>query len=222
LANLWYNAATVEASHHSLSLGRVSLLRKLIHLATSLVPIVGWLLSYPVALALSALIMGASLTLEAARRWWPWVNQALWQLLPSVFRKWEDRRALGSTWFALGMLATLLLYGQDVGGTAVLLLSWGDTAAELAGRRWGRSAGGKTLAGSVGCLAACLLAGVMGVGFGGLSLWAVLAGAVVATLIERWSPPPDDNLWMPVLSGLAIVLVQWLVGGQLVLLPVWR
>lgn len=200
----------------------MSLLRKLIHLATSLVPAAGWLFFYPVALALSVVVMAASLALEAARRWWPWVNQFLWQLFPSVFRRWEDRRVLGSTWFAVGMLATFLLCGQDAGGTAVLFLSWGDTAAELVGRKWGRSESGKTLVGSVGCLAACLLAGLVGVGLGGLSFWAVLAGAVVATLVERWSPPPDDNVWMPILSGLTIVLVQWLVGGQPVLFPMWR
>jgi len=52
---------------------------------------------------------------------------------------------------------------------------------------------------------------IAGVSFGGLSPWAAGAGAVVAVLVERWSPPPDDNLWLPILSGLAIVAVeQWL------------
>jgi dolichol kinase len=39
---------------------------------------------------------------------------------------------------------------------------------------------------------------------GGLEPWTVLAGAVTATLVERWSPPPDDNVWMPVLGGLVM------------------
>jgi dolichol kinase len=134
-------------------------------------------------------------------------------MIPSVFREWEGQRLLGSTWFSLGMLAALLLFGRDAGGTAILFLAWGDPAAELAGRRWGQPGRRKTAVGSSACLVACLLAGVVGVVWGGLNPWAVLAGAVVATLVEYWSPPPDDNLWIPVLSGLAILLGQRLAGA---------
>ena len=201
---------------------RPSLLRKLIHLAMALVPAAGWWMSGWVALALAGALLVVSLLIEAARRWWPWVNRLLWRLLPTVFRSWEGHRVLGSTWFAVGMVATLLLFGQDVGGTAVLYLAWGDPAAELVGRRWGRPGQAKTVVGSAGCLAACLLAGVVGVGLGGLSPWAALAGAVVATLVERWSPPPDDNVWIPLLSGLAMALVQGWAAGTPVLFPMWR
>jgi dolichol kinase len=189
---------------------RVSL-RKPTHLALTVVPAAGWLISYPLALALSGVLLLASLVVETARRCWPGVNRLLWQLIPATFRQGEERRILGSTWFALGMSATLVLFGRDAGGTAVLFLTWGDPAAEFVGRRWGTPGEAKTVAGSVGCLTACLLAGLVGIGLGGLNPWAVLAGCVVATLVERWSPPPDDNLWMPILSGLAIVAAQQLV-----------
>ena len=191
--------------------GRLSLVRKLIHLAMAVVPAIGWLVSYPLALGLAGVALLASLLVEAARCWWPALNRLLWRLLPTTFRTWEDRRVLGSTWFSLGMFAALLLFGRDAGSTAVLFLAWGDASAELIGRALGGAGQGKTLAGSLGCLAACLLAAVAGVSFGGLSPWAAGAGAVVAVLVERWSPPPDDNLWLPILSGLAIVAVeQWL------------
>ena len=201
------------------SSGRVSLLRKLIHVATAVVPLVGWLISYWLALALAGVAVAASLVLEAARRWLPWVNRLLWRWFPDVFREWEDRQALGSTWFGIGMVVTLLLCGRDAGGTAILYLAWGDPTAELVGRRWGKTGQHKTLAGSLGCLVACLLAGVVGIYLGGLSPWAVVAGAMVATLVERWSPPPDDNLWIPILSGLSVLLVQGIVGGHIGLLP---
>ncbi|MFN2227068.1 MAG: hypothetical protein ACK2UY_12185, partial [Anaerolineae bacterium] len=120
---------------------------------------------------------------------------------------WEDRRVFGSTWLGLGLLATLLLFGRDAGGTAALFLIWGDPAAELVGRTFGPPGRPKTLAGSLGCLAACLLAALVGVRLGHLALLPALAGALVATLVERWSPPPDDNVWMPLLGGLSIVVV---------------
>jgi dolichol kinase len=191
----------------------MSWLLKLIHVALALFPAVGWHISYELALVLAILFFAASLVVEAVRRWRPGVNHFLWRVLPTTFREGENHHVLGSTWFAVGMLPTLLLFGRDAGGTAVLFLAWGDPAAEFVGRRWGRATSGKTWAGSIGCLVACLVAGFVGVGLGGLNPWAALAGAVVATLFERWSPPPDDNVWMPILSGFSIVLVQWLLGG---------
>ena len=201
---------------------RTSISRKLIHVSMTIIPALGWRVSLWLALALAGAMLAGSLLAEAARRWWPWLNRLLWRLLPTVFRDSENRRALGSTWFAVGALLSFLLFGRDVGGTAVLFLCWGDPAAEIVGRRLGRRGQGKTLAGSLGCLLACLLAGAVGVGLGGLSLWAVLVGAGVATAVERWSPPPDDNVWMPVLSGLATAVTEGLIGGSVVLLPVWN
>ena len=186
----------------------MSPLRKLIHLAMAWLPALGWLISYQLGLALTAVLLLASLIVEAARRRWQWVNRLLWRVLPSTFRAEEGQRVFGSTWFALGALATLILFGRDTGGTAVLFLVWGDPAAELVGRRWGQPSRRKTLAGSLGCLLACLLAACVGIGLGGLNPLVALTGAVVATLAERWSPPPDDNVWLPILAGLAMWATQ--------------
>ncbi len=199
-----------------------SLLRKLLHLAMASIPAAGWWFAFWVALALLAVFGAISLAVEVTRRWWPGVNRLLWNLLPTTFRSWEDRRVLGSTWFATGALVTLLLFGRDAGGTAVLMMAWGDPVAELVGRRWGGNGQGKTLVGSFGCLAACLLAAFVGSGLGGLHPGAVLAGALVATLAERWSPPPDDNVWMPIFAGVTIAMVQWLLGGECALFTMWR
>ena len=201
---------------------RASLTRKLIHLAMAILPAIGWWVSYGLSLALTAAMLGSSLIIELARRQWPWCNRLLWRLLPTVFRTAESHRILGSTWFAVGAMMSFLLFGRDVGGTAVLFLAWGDPVAEVVGGRWGRAGQSKTVVGSLGCLMACVVAGLVVVSLGGLSPWAALLGAVVATLVERWAPPPNDNLWMPMLSGLGMALAQWLIGGEAVSLPVWR
>ncbi|MBN1661839.1 MAG: hypothetical protein JXA93_25820 [Anaerolineae bacterium] len=179
----------------------------------TLAPAAGWWIGYPAAVVVVAIELAGSWLVEVARRRWGWVNRLLWRLLPTTFRTWEARRVLGSTWFGVGAMVALLLFGRDVGGTALLYLVWGDPAAELVGRRWGTPGESKTIAGSAACLAACLLAGLVGVGLGGLSPWAAVAGAVVATAVERWSPPPDDNLWMPLTSALAIAAVQAALPG---------
>jgi len=179
-------------------------------MAVAIVPAAGWRLSFQLSLALAVALLLAAGVIDLARHCWPGLNRLLWRLLPTTFRPWERRRVLGSTWLGLGVLATLLLFGRDAGGTAVLFLVWGDPAAELIGRRFGRQGQRKTWAGSLGCFGACLLAAWVGVGLGGLDPWSALGGALVATLIERWSPPPDDNVWMPLLGALAIVVTGWL------------
>lgn len=66
----------------------------------------------------------------------------------------------GVIWYLLGAWAALRFFPKDIGVMAVMLLSWCDTAASTAGRRWGRYTPqvrrGKSLAGSL----AALLAGV--------------------------------------------------------------
>lgn len=177
------------------------------------IPVAGWLVSSRLAIGLALLCVLGSVFIEVARRSWPWFNRLLRRFLPTVFRPGEEHDVLGSTWFALGALAALLLLGRDAGGMGILFLALGDPAAEIAGRRWGRHGQRKTLAGSLGCLAACLLALALGWLVGDVALWSSLAGAMAATLVERWSPPPDDNVWIPVISGGAFWLVRLFVGS---------
>lgn len=212
-------AGTEERDSHPL---RANLARKAIHLAMTLVPLAGWWRGYWLAFALTGLLLAASVLLESARRWWPQVNRLLWQFLPTTFRSWEDRRILGSTWFSIGALAALLLFGLNAGGAAILFLAWGDPAAELVGRKWGSPGQQKTVAGSLGCLGACLIAGLLAYAASGFRPGALLVGALVATATERWSPPPDDNLWVPVLSALVMVMAAWIGGEPLVLFPLWQ
>jgi dolichol kinase len=179
-------------------------------MAVAVVPAAGWWLSPEISLGLAIALLAGSGVVDLARHRWPTLNRLLWHLLPTTFRLWETRRVLGSTWLGLGVLATLLLFGRDVGGTGVLFLVWGDPVAELVGRRFGKPGQGKTWPGSCGCFGACLLAAWVGVGLGGLSPGPALAGALGATLVERWSPPPDDNVWMPFLGALAIFVTGWL------------
>lgn len=203
----------VERAPKSQSVRGISLLRKLMHLAITLVPLCGWLVGFWLAMAIAAALVVASVALEVARRCWPWVNQLLWRIVPTVFREGEENRILGSTWLALGMWVTLLLFRRDAGGTAVLFLVWGDPAAELAGCRWGRPDQHKSLPGSAACFLACLAAAATGVVVGAMPIWPALAGAAVATAVERWSPPPDDNVWVPFLSAAAILALQWPLGA---------
>jgi dolichol kinase len=100
----------------------------------------------------------------------------------------------------------LLLFGREIGGMAALFLALGDPAAELAGRRWGRKGSGKTLAGSLACLVVCLAVAAAGSLLIHLAPVIGVAGAVAATVAERWPPPPGDNAWMPLFSAVVMAV----------------
>jgi dolichol kinase len=67
---------------------------------------------------------------------------------------------------------------------------------------------GKTLEGSCACLAACLVAGAILAAVTHVALWVAVLGAVCATLVEFLSPPPNDNLTIPLIAGGIMSLVK--------------
>ena len=83
------------------AMGSSRSLRKLIHLALSVVPVIAWFLSYELALALACVLLAASLALEAARRWWPWVNCLLWRLI------YRPQLRLDTPWATFGIQSAL-------------------------------------------------------------------------------------------------------------------
>ncbi|KAF2136935.1 uncharacterized protein K452DRAFT_236650 [Aplosporella prunicola CBS 121167] len=88
------------------------------------------------------------------------LNRTYIRLLGALMRESEVDGWNGVIWYLFGTWAALRFFPKDVGVLAVMLLSWCDTAASTAGRRWGKYTPkvrqGKSLAGS----AAALLTGV--------------------------------------------------------------
>ncbi|KAK7700206.1 Diacylglycerol kinase [Botryosphaeria dothidea] len=111
---------------------------------------------HPVLLALFIPIF----TTDIIRHRYPAVNRFYIRCLGALMRESEVDGWNGVIWYLLGAWAALRFFPKDIGVMAVMLLSWCDTAASTAGRRWGRYTPqvrrGKSLAGSL----AALLAGV--------------------------------------------------------------
>jgi glycerol-3-phosphate acyltransferase PlsY len=85
----------------------------------------------------------------------------------------------------------------------------GDGVAAIVGRAFGRTRFfGKTLEGTLGGLAACLVWGAF-VAAGGWVPWdVVIAGALVASLVEMLPIPLDDNLGMTLIAGYVMKLLS--------------
>jgi len=176
-------------------------LRRLLHAgsgAVLLIPVLaGWDRFRLVMMA------GASVALivDVLRIRFPQLSQRLATMVP-VFRLGETGRLCGATWLSLGY--ALAAWFPPIAPVAGILVSaLADPAASLVGG-WKSSSVGKTPSGSVAALVTSLVVLAML----GLPWPAVVSGAVVGTLLERWPGPCNDNL--VVAPGVACVV--WLLS----------
>lgn len=127
----------------------------------------------------------------------------------------EAGNNIGTVLFPLSFVILLLLFWDVPDGKAatvagILTLAWGDAAAALIGRRWGRRRyrtgdGWRSLEGSGAMFVFSLLAiGTAGalVGSHPYPPMTVLAAAATATLLEAVSRRGSDNLLVPVGTAL--------------------
>ncbi len=114
---------------------------------------------------------------------------------------------LAPIYFAVGILFTLLLFPARASGAAIAIFALGDSTASLIGSALsGRPLPfnrAKTLQGSLGGFFFAFLAGSFFV-----SPWLALVGAAVAMTVEYLPLPVNDNVLMPLCTGLALMLLM--------------
>lgn len=127
----------------------------------------------------------------------------------ALLREHESRGVSGATWLVLAFLIAAIVFPADVAIAAMCGVALGDAAAAIAGRTLGgaRAQHGKSLTGSVACLAATALAARWIADF----TWreALIAG-ILASIAERPRHPLDDNLRITLAVGCGILL--WRMG----------
>ncbi len=186
--------------------------RKLLHLLAVFIP-VGYYL-WPSEAQAKALLVGSmivAIAVDTFRLGEPRYRNLLHSLSGELIRPGEKTNLLGSTCLLISSAITVFLFSKEVAVAALCFLIVGDTVAALVGRRFGRIHlfGRKTVAGSL-----ALFVSTVGVGslIPGLSGGTVLAGAVVAAVVEALPLPLDDNFSIPILSGVAMTLARALGG----------
>lgn len=118
----------------------------------------------------------------------------------------SPREAAGlasSTWYALGAFLAVVVAPLDIAISAILVLGLCDPVASYVGVHWGRRPFlGGTLEGTAAFLVVAAL--ILGLRH---SPAEALGVALAAALAERWSWPLDDNVTVPVVSALLLVLL---------------
>ncbi len=156
-----------------------------------------------VGVLLALVILAEFLRIRAAP-----LNRLFVRLFGALLKEAEGGRPTGVPFFLGGLLVSLLLFDRSVALAALIILSIGDPAAAMVGRRWGRiRLGAKSLEGT----AAFAIAAVSAVALLGL-FWPVPAmpvyvlGAILGAGAELMPGGVNDNLTIPLLAGLGMEL----------------
>ena len=181
-------------------------LREAIHASGFFIPLLAGLIGiYPVALMIcvvSALYFISELS-RMNRKNLP-VISAITRSAASPAELYEF--AAAPLYFALGILITLLLFPAPLNGAAIAIFALGDSTASLFGGLISKKPlpfnKGKTLAGSLVGFFFAFLAALFFV-----SPALALIGAAVAMTIESLPLPVNDNILIPLCTGLALLLI---------------
>ena len=109
----------------------------------------------------------------------------------------------GATWVFVGALFTILLVPDPFNIISLLFLSFGDTFAAIIGTKFPYiKLGRKTLSGSIAGFLACIAIGlVIDIA---ITYEIIILGAFMAMFIEALPMPVNDNVSIPVFSGLSM------------------
>jgi len=181
------------------------LFRELIHASGFFIPVIAGLVGVPLVAASIIVILGLYTMSEYLR-----TEGKRMPFFSLITRKAASQNelylvVLAPVYFAVGILLTLVLFPAPVNGAAIAIFALGDSTASIFGRYFSRTTLPFNKDKSVeGSLAGFLFAFLAGWFF--VSPWLALLGAAVAMFVEYLPLPINDNLLMPLCTGLALTL----------------
>ncbi len=159
-----------------------------------------------ITLGVMALLL---LVLELARFVTPTVNRWFFRVFRPFIREEEAARATGALYMLISSFLAYLAFEIHIAMLAIAFLAVGDAVGAIVGSTVGRVKSlKKTLEGDMACFLSCIAMGFIFY-FSGLSsnMTVIIVGSVSATVIEATPLPVNDNLMMPLFSGLMMSLV---------------
>lgn len=126
-------------------------------------------------------------------------------------RRHEADHLMGSTYFMIAALISVLLFDKLIAISALSFLVLGDAIAAIIGKKYGRiHYWEKSVEGSIACFVMCCCVGTAIMGIQPVALLIVLSGSLAATIAEALPAPMDDNMRVPIVSGLVMQIVSFI------------
>ena len=182
--------------------------RKTLHISASIIPIsysmVHSLNDYHIAFFLF-LIIGIGIILESARKRYKQVKIFFSHFFNFMMRNEELAGKLtGATWLLLGCFFSVILFPKEISIVSMLLLTIGDSLAAVIGVAfpYGKYKG-KTISGSLGGFFLAFI--IIFYFLDDINPIVLVVGSIFAMLTELLPSPINDNLTIPIISGLAMI-----------------
>ena len=175
------------------------LLRKSIHLAGLILPVIYFFIDKPTMLIGVGILTGIAVTVELAKWISPRFSDFFFKIFAVMLRSHERSGAMtGATYYIISTFLCVLFFGKTLAIVCIFFMVLGDLAAALVGRMWGKTKliGKKSLEGSAACFIVCAIIALVK-----LNPVIGIIGALVATIVEMLPFPVDDNLTVPLVSG---------------------
>jgi diacylglycerol kinase (CTP) len=196
------------------------LTRKLWHITTGLLGLLvykksGFTIDF-IATALLSFAVAAFL-FELLRLRNEKVNQLALVLMKPVMRESERNSVSGLPFYALGVSLALFFFPERIAILAILFLIFADPIASFFGILYGRDKilPNKSLQGTIAAFSVCYIAtivyGLIYVGPSMNLLVFAIAAGIIGSISEMCSQFVDDNLCIPVVSGLGLYLVNFII-----------
>jgi phosphoserine phosphatase len=185
---------------------RNDVFRELIHASGFFVPVVAGIVGVPIVAVSIILVLGFYATSEYLR-----TEGKRMPLINFITRKAASQTelyqlVLAPVYFAVGILLALLIFPAPANSAAIAIFALGDSTASIFGRYLSRTPlplnKDKSLEGSAIGFVFALLAGSFFV-----SPLIALVGAAVAMFVEYLPLPINDNLLIPLCTGLTLTLL---------------
>ncbi len=186
------------------------LARKATHMGALVIPCGYYLLQLDRVAMLMIMVPIALLMIlidiSRLRRWSFWTGFA-GRIISPIIRNHEHMGDFtGATYILTTVCLTIALYNKPIAIAALAFIIVGDSLAAVIGRKFGRHKlfSRKSVEGSAACLAGTIIVAAI---VPGLALPVALFGALVAAVVEALPLGVDDNVSVPILSGLAMTLL---------------
>lgn len=179
--------------------------RKGIHLFALSIPVGYWLVPESIALLVLIPITLISIGFDFIRVLDLPGHRILDYLFGPMLREHEEADLTGGSYILFASTLSIFLFSKPIALAAIGFIILGDISSALIGRKYGKvTFGDKTLEGSLGFFVACLVVIVVIPDF---PLLIGVAGALIATFVEALDLAVDDNLLVPVISGVVMQLL---------------
>ncbi len=138
-------------------------------------------------------------------------RRRFYHLFGMILRRHERRDFTGATYLMFSAMLCGAFFSPIIAFAACAFLSIGDTMAAVVGMNLGKRKfyNNKSLEGSLACFVSTFVFGLFFVD----NPWLVLTGSLSATLAEMVDIPVDDNVKIPIISGIAMTLMSIILRG---------